>query len=102
MNLNQTWLNLNLRFGSRFSQNAELNLRFSSGFGKILKELDQTKPVHHYVTSHVSIIMSQRKWGMSQCHAFATSNKYIQIDFVKLLVQFRNICDVRYERFTDI
>jgi hypothetical protein len=34
VNLNWTWLNLNLRFGS--------------GFGKILKEPDRTEPVHHY------------------------------------------------------
>ena len=37
-----------------------------------------------FVTGHVSIIMSQQKWGMSQCHAFATSNKYIQIDFCEI------------------
>ena len=37
-----------------------------------------------FVTGHVSNIMSQRKWGMSQCHAFATSNKYTQIDFCEI------------------
>jgi hypothetical protein len=40
VNLNRTWLNLNLRFSSRFSQSAELNLKSSSRFRKILKEPD--------------------------------------------------------------
>ena len=40
MNLNSTPLNLNLWFGPKFSEVAELNLKFSSRFTKNLGELD--------------------------------------------------------------
>jgi len=42
VNLNWTWLNLNMRYGLRFGQSDELNLRSSSRCGKFLKELDWT------------------------------------------------------------
>ena len=55
LNLNWTPLNLNLWFGPKFSEVAELNLKFSSRFTKNLGEPDWTEPQQHYTPLNIRL-----------------------------------------------